>query len=93
MKKKLENMQFEIEGLPNLCLSVLYEAEIDLQPIRVEECHGYHSFDDSSLEIKIFSVTVCPKDSGGSGYPELLPKLKKSDIEEIEEAIYTNYEW
>lgn len=43
----------EIEGA-KLLVAYIY----DKQPTRVEECHGYHYFDDSSVVISSVEVVV-----------------------------------
>jgi hypothetical protein len=37
---------------------VEYEVNADIQPLRVEECHGYHYFDDSSYEVNLTKVYI-----------------------------------
>lgn len=34
------------------------EVIANIQPTRVEECHGYHYFDDSSYEVEIQKVYI-----------------------------------
>ena len=34
------------------------EVIVNIQPTRVEECHGYHYFDDSSYEVDIKRVYI-----------------------------------
>ncbi len=34
------------------------EVIVNIQPTRVEECHGYHYFDDSSYEVEIQKVYI-----------------------------------
>jgi hypothetical protein len=45
-----------VETLEGAELLVSYEY--DEQPTRVEECHGYHYFDDSSIVIKSVEVVI-----------------------------------
>ena len=37
---------------------VEYDVFADIQPLRVEEGHGYHYFDDSSYDVKLTKIYI-----------------------------------
>jgi len=60
--------------------------EIDEQPVRKEECHGEHYFDDSSYEISAIRVfiNIAGKDI------DITDRLRAEEIKAIEDNITPN---
>lgn len=50
----MKELQVETIDGAELLVAYLY----DKQPLRVEECHGYHYFDDSSVIISSVEVVI-----------------------------------
>ena len=59
---------------------------IDEQPLRQEECHGYHYFDDSSYEIEEIRVFI---EVGGKQF-DITDRLNPEEIKAIEDSIEPN---
>lgn len=65
---------------------VEYELNADIQPLRVEECHGYHYFDDSSYEVNLTKVYI-----EVSGVQiDITDRLTKEEKQKIEDSIEPN---
>ena len=92
MKSKNQLLPLEIEGL-NFALNVFYDIEYHEVHIRVEECHGLHSFDDSYFDVEIHSVMLGNTEDNNDNLIEIKQLLSKKMIEEIESAIIANYEF
>jgi hypothetical protein len=62
------------------------EVNIDVQPIRVEECHGLHSFDDTSVEVEVKKVYI---EVGGVRI-DITDRLRAEEIKAIEDSLEPN---
>lgn len=65
---------------------VEYEVNADIQPLRVEEGHGYHYFDDSSYEVNLTKVYI---DIAGVQI-DITDRLTKEERAKIEDNIEPN---
>jgi len=64
------------------------EVIVDNQPIRVEECHGYHYFDDSSYEMLPERVWI---EIGGKAI-DITDRLTKEELDLITNHLEPNTE-
>lgn len=62
------------------------EVNIDVQPIRVEECHGLHSFDDTSVEVELKKVYI----EVGGVIIDITDRLRAEEIKAIEDSLEPN---
>ena len=62
------------------------EVIANIQPTRVEECHGYHYFDDSSYEVEIQKVYI---EVGGKRI-DITDRLTPEEIRAIEDTLEPN---
>lgn len=71
-------------------LDCFIEAELSftIEPLRVEECHGYHTFDDSSCEIESFKVQI---DVGGM-LIDITDRLTPEELKVIEKQIEPDFD-
>ena len=67
---------------------VEYEVNADVQAVRVEECHGYHYFDDSDYEVNVTKVYI---EIGGLQI-NITDRLTKTELAIIENSIEPNLE-
>ena len=65
---------------------VEYELNADIQPLRVEECHGNHYFDDSTYEVNINKVYI----EIGRVQIDITDRLSPEEIKAIEDNIEPN---
>ncbi len=65
---------------------VEYEVNADVQPLRVEEGHGYHYFDDSDFEVNVTKVYI---EIGGKQF-DITDRLKPEEIKAIEDTLEPN---
>ncbi len=65
---------------------VEYDVTFDNQPLRVEECHGYHYFDDSSYEVNLTKVYI---EIAGIQI-DITDRLTKEERAKIEDNIEPN---
>jgi hypothetical protein len=62
------------------------EVVVNIQPTRVEECHGYHYFDDSSYEVEIQKVYI---EVAGKRI-DITDRLTPEEIKAIEDTLEPN---
>lgn len=62
------------------------EVIVNIQPTRVEECHGYHYFDDSSYEVEIQKVYI----EVGSKRIDITDRLTAEELRAIEDTLEPN---
>ena len=62
------------------------EVIVNIQPTRVEECHGYHYFDDSSYEVEIQKVYI---EVAGKRI-DITDRLTPEEIKAIEDTLEPN---
>jgi hypothetical protein len=62
------------------------EVIVNIQPTRVEECHGYHYFDDSDVEVNITRVYI---DVAGVQI-DITDRLRAEEIKAIEDTLEPN---
>jgi hypothetical protein len=62
------------------------EVIVNIQPTRVEECHGYHYFDDSSYEVEIQKVYI---EVGGKRI-DITDRLTLEELRAIEDTLEPN---
>jgi len=62
------------------------EVNIDVQPIRVEECHGLHSFDDTSVDVEVKKVYI----EVGGVIIDITDRLRAEEIKAIEDSLEPN---
>ncbi len=62
------------------------EVIVNIQPTRVEECHGYHYFDDSSFEVEIQKVYI---EVAGKRI-DITDRLRAEEIKVIEQTLEPN---
>jgi len=62
------------------------EVIANIQPTRVEECHGYHYFDDSSYEVEIQKVYI---EVGGKQI-DITSRLTPEELRAIEDTLEPN---
>jgi hypothetical protein len=65
---------------------VEYDVIANEQPLRVEEGHGYHYFDDSDYEVNVTKVYI---EIGGKQF-DITDRLKPEEIKAIENSIEPN---
>jgi hypothetical protein len=65
---------------------VEYDVIVDKQPMRVEECHGNHYFDDSSYEVNVTKVYI---EIAGVQI-DITDRLRAEEIKAIEDNIEPN---
>jgi hypothetical protein len=65
---------------------VEYDVIVDEQPLRVEECHGNHYYDDSSYEVNITKVYI---EIAGVQI-DITDRLRAEEIKAIEDNIELN---
>jgi hypothetical protein len=65
---------------------VEYDVIVDEQPLRVEECHGNHYFDDSSYEVNVTKVYI---EIAGVQI-DITDRLRAEEIKAIEDNIEPN---
>lgn len=65
---------------------VEYDVNADIQPLRVEEGHGYHYFDDSSYEVTVTKVYI---EIAGVQL-DITNRLRAEEIKAIEDSIEPN---
>jgi len=63
-----------------------YDVIVDEQPLRVEECHGNHYFDDSSYEVNVTKVYI---EIAGVQI-DITDRLRAEEIKAIEDNIEPN---
>jgi hypothetical protein len=63
-----------------------YDVIVDEQPMRVEECHGNHYFDDSSYEVNVTKVYI---EIAGVQI-DITDRLRAEEIKAIEDNIEPN---
>ena len=73
----MQEVKVETIDGAELLVAYIYEK----QPLRIEECHGYHYFDDSSVIIK--SVEVLIAGSGIDITDQLTPSQMKAIIHDL----------
>jgi hypothetical protein len=62
------------------------EVIVNIQPTRVEECHGYHYFDDSSYEVEIQKVYI---EVAGKRI-DITDRLTPEELKAIEDTLEPN---
>ncbi len=62
------------------------EVIVNIQPTRVEECHGYHYFDDSSYEVEIQKVYI---EVAGKRI-DITDRLTPEELRAIEDTLEPN---
>jgi hypothetical protein len=62
------------------------EVIVNIQPTRVEECHGYHYFDDSSYEVDIKRVYI---EIAGKRI-DITDRLTPEELRAIEDTLEPN---
>ncbi len=62
------------------------EVIANIQPTRVEECHGYHYFDDSSYEVEIQKVYI---EVAGKRI-DITDRLTPEELRAIEDTLEPN---
>jgi hypothetical protein len=62
------------------------EVIVNIQPTRVEECHGYHYFDDSSYEVEIQKVYI---EVAGKRI-DITDRLTTEELRAIEDTLEPN---
>jgi len=62
------------------------EVIVNIQPTRVEECHGYHYFDDSSYEVEIQKVYI---EVAGKRI-DITDRLTPDELRAIEDTLEPN---
>ena len=65
---------------------VEYDVIANEQPLRVEECHGYHYFDDSDFEVTVTKVYI---EIAGVQF-DITDRLRAEEIKAIEDSIEPN---
>lgn len=65
---------------------VEYDVLADIQPMRVEECHGYHYFDDSHYEVRLTKVFI----EVAGVQIDITDRLTKEEKSKIEDNIEPN---
>jgi hypothetical protein len=65
---------------------VEYQVIVNEHPIRVEECHGYHYFDDSDYEVDLLKVYI---DVAGMQI-DITDRLTREEKAKIENSIEPN---
>ena len=69
-------------------IDCIVEAEfnVDIQPMREEECHGLHMFDDTSYEVDKLKVYI---DIGGI-FLDITSRLTESELKSIGDTLQPN---
>lgn len=65
---------------------VEYDVIANEQPLRVEECHSYHYFDDSDYEVDLKKVYIEIK----GVQIDITDRLTKEEKQKIEDSIEPN---
>lgn len=65
---------------------VEYEVIVNQQPLRIEECHGLHYFDDSSYEVNLTKVYI----EVAGVQIDITDRLRAEEIKAIEDNIEPN---
>lgn len=65
-----------------------YEVVVYEEPLRVEECHGNHYFDDSTYEVNVTKVYI----EVAGVQIDITDRLRAEEIKAIEDNIEPNIE-
>lgn len=70
-------------------IDCIVEAEFKItEEIRVEECHGYHTFDDGDIEVENMKVYI---DVSGKQF-DITDRLTKDELKTIMDSLQPEFD-